>query len=114
MSFLTTRVTSPDVDDYKKMKRLLKYIEGTMDLPLKISIDSMNVTKWYVDSSHAVHNDMRGQTGACMTMGKGMTCSSSTKQKLNTRSSTESELVGLHDVLPQVIWTKRFIEVQGY
>ena len=30
------------------------------------------------------------------------------------RSSTESELIGVYDVLPQVLWTKQFLEEQGW
>ena len=30
-----------------------------------------------------------------------------------TRSSTESEEVGIYDVLPQILWTKKFLEDQG-
>jgi len=33
---------------------------------------------------------------------------------VNTRSSTESELVGVDDLVSKVIWTKRFIEAQGF
>ena len=32
----------------------------------------------------------------------------------NTRSSTKAELVGLYDVLPQIIWTHNFLLAQGY
>ena len=35
-------------------------------------------------------------------------------QKLNTISSTEAELVGVDDDLPQILWEKYFIKVQGY
>jgi hypothetical protein len=35
-------------------------------------------------------------------------------QKLNTKSSTKAEIVGIDDVLPQALWTKYFMEVQGY
>ena len=38
----------------------------------------------------------------------------STKQKLNTRSSTESELVGVDDMMPIIIWTRHFLLSQGY
>jgi hypothetical protein len=38
----------------------------------------------------------------------------STKQKLNTKSSTEAELVGASDYLPHAIWCKKFLEQQGY
>ena len=38
----------------------------------------------------------------------------SSGQKMNTKSSSESELVGADDLLPTVLWTKYFIEAQGY
>ena len=40
--------------------------------------------------------------------------SKSSKQKLNTKSSTEAELVGASDYLPHAIWAKKFMEAQGY
>ena len=36
------------------------------------------------------------------------------KQKLNSRSSTEAELIGVDDAITQVLWTKLFMEAQGY
>jgi hypothetical protein len=38
----------------------------------------------------------------------------SKKQKLNTKRSTECELVGVDDASPQMLWTRYFIEGQGY
>ena len=38
----------------------------------------------------------------------------STKQKVNTRSSTEAELVGVNDAIGMALWTKQFLECQGY
>ena len=69
---------------------------------------------WYVDASFAVHPNMRGHTGGGLTMGRGFPSSVSTKQKLNTRSSTESELVGVDDMMPIIIWTHHFLLSQGY
>jgi len=51
---------------------------------------------------------------ATLGLGKGSVFSMSTKQKINTKSSTESELVGVDDGMPMVIWTRRFLEEQGY
>ncbi len=47
-------------------------------------------------------------------MGIGFPITASTKQKLNTRSSTESELVGVNDMMPIIIWTCYFLLLQGY
>ena len=49
-----------------------------------------------------------------MTMGTGALQSGSAKQKLNTRSSTEAEWVGVDDVISKILWTKFFKEEQGY
>ena len=49
-----------------------------------------------------------------MTFGKGAVQSLSKKQKLNTRSSTEAELVEADNVATQILWTKHFMEAQGY
>jgi hypothetical protein len=47
-------------------------------------------------------------------MGKGSIYSKSTRQRLNTKSSTEADLVGVYDLMPQVLWTKYFLEAQGF
>ena len=91
--FLTTRMKTPDEDDWGMLKRVLKYLNGTKFLKLKISVEDLGILKWYVDGSHNTHWDCKGHGGAMFTMGKGATSSYSRKVKLNTRSSTETELV---------------------
>ena len=48
------------------------------------------------------------------TMGKGAIVSSSTKQKVNSRSSTEAELIATDDKISKIITIKRFLEHQGF
>ncbi len=114
IAFLCTRVQQPTKHDYNKLSRVVKYLRKTKDLVLRLSGDNLNVVKWWVDASYAVHKDMRSHTGGTMSMGTGAIYSTSKKQKLNTKSSTEAELVGVDDVLPQALWTKYFMEAQGY
>ena len=71
----------------------MKYLNGTQDMKLTLSTKNLRSIKWYVDTSFAVHPDFRSQTGGTMTIRKGAVQSLSKKQKLNTRSSTEAELV---------------------
>ena len=49
-----------------------------------------------------------------MTFGRGMIDGSSSGQKINTTSSTEAEVVGVHDNMPAILWTRYFMEAQGY
>ena len=77
-------------------------------------MDKSNLLQWWVDAAYANHPDMKGQTGATCTMGHGSIYSNSLKQKLVARSSTEAELIGMHDILPQILWTRNFLMAQGY
>ena len=43
-----------------------------------------------------------------------MLLSKSQKQKLNTKSSTEGEIVGVSDYLPNVVWARMFLNEQGF
>ena len=47
-------------------------------------------------------------------MGKGSFFIVSCKQKLNTRSSTEAELVVVYDCLAHLLWIRNFLLAQGY
>ena len=93
---------------------MMKYLNGTHDMKLTLCAENLRSIKWYVDASFTVHPDFRSQTGGTKTFRKGVIQSLSKKQKLNTRSSTEAELVGADDVASQILWTKHFMEAQGY
>ncbi len=83
-------------------------------MPLILEATELNIIKWWVDASFAVHPDMRSHTGGVMTPGKGTIYGTSTRQKIDTKSSAEAELVGVNDVMPHVLWTRYFLEAQGY
>ena len=111
---MTSKVKKPEHDDFKKLVRLLGYLQGTIDLPLTLGANKTGVVKWWADASYAVRNDMKSQTGGTASLGRGSVISMSKKQKLNTKSSTEAELVAADDVMAQMIWTKNFLVAQGY
>jgi hypothetical protein len=100
VSFLCGCLQEPNVDDYKKLGRVMKYLQATIDLPLILSADGSSHVQWWVDSSFAVHMDMKGHTGGTMSLRTGFIYSTLGKQKLVTWSSTECEVVRAHDVLP--------------
>ena len=47
-------------------------------------------------------------------MGTGFLISSSTKHKLNTIISTESDTVGVDDFMTSITWTINFLNTQDY
>lgn len=114
ISFLCTRVSRSTVQDWVKLKRLLQYLHNTIELNRVLGADDLSVLRTWVDASYAVHEDMKSHTGGAISMGRGAFMCKATKQKLNTKSSTEAELVGASDYLPSTIWARMFLEAQGY
>ena len=114
IAFLCTRVKDPDVDDWEKLKRLLCFLSETINDVRVIGASSMEILHTWIDASFAVHDDMKGHTGGTMSFGKGVLHAKSSKQKLNTKSSTETELIGVSEYIPYTIWMKNFLHEQGY
>ena len=114
IAFMTTRVREPNEGDWKKLVKMMNYLKATKDDIASMSADDTGTIKWHVDAAFAVHKDMKSHTGATMSLGSGTICSISTKQKVNTRSSTEAELIGFDDVVSKILWSKLFIEAQGF
>mmetsp|Transcript_26579 Transcript_26579/g.37695 ORF Transcript_26579/g.37695 Transcript_26579/m.37695 type:complete len:99 (+) Transcript_26579:1776-2072(+) len=92
----------------------MKYLQQTRNITLILDVDDPIKTQWWVDAAYAVHPSMKGHTGGVMSLGRGAVYSTVNTQKLVTRSLTECELVGLHDVMPQIIWTNNFLTAQGF
>ena len=112
--FLATRVRDPTEQDWQKLVRLMSFLEQTKDDLLTLEANEEQSNEYWIDAAFAVHPDYRSHTGAIQTLGKGAISSISTKQKVNSRSSTEAELIGIDDVILKVLWSKRFIEAQGF
>ena len=114
IAFLTTRVKEPDEQDWFKLMKLMSYLNYSQNDVLTLHADDKATITWYLDAAFAVHNDFKSHTGATMNLGNGSIQSISTKQKVNTRSSTEAELVSMDDIISKVLWTKLFLQAQGY
>ncbi len=103
IAFLIMRVRSPDTEDWEKLRHLMEYLRGDRKRPLILGPNNEGMLMWYVDALFAVHPNMCGHTGGGMIMGRGFPISVSTKQKLNIKSSNESELVGVDDMMPNIM-----------
>lgn len=114
VAFLTTRVVQPTMDDWKKLKRGIRYLRGSKDRFLTLEAGEGIDIHWWIDASFAVHPDMHSHTGSTMSLGHGSVYSTSRKQRINTKSSTEAELVGVDDTVPLVVWTRHFLMAQGF
>ena len=114
VAFLTSRVQRATVQDQAKLDRGLKYLNSEPEIGLVFRDEGDIQVFGHTDASFAVHPEAQSHTGSTITMGGGSLFAKSTRQKIVTKSSTESELVGLSDSVPQIIWTRDFLTAQGY
>ena len=100
ISYLCTRVTKNDIDDWGKLKRLIAFIKFTIDDTRIIGANDLHRIFTWIDAAYAVNADMRSQTGGATSLvlrGLHAKCS---KQKFNVKSSTEAQLVGASEYMP--------------
>ena len=95
--------------DYMKLGRVISYLKEIVRLPLVISAYSIGTLILNIDASFTVHQDCKCHTRACLTLGHGSVLSLSSKQKINTKSSTKAELVRVDDAMTFVMWMKHFL-----
>ena len=109
IAFLCTRVSKSTDEDWNKLRRLLKYLNVTIYMPRILVANGLEILQTWVDASYVTHQYMRGHTDAAMSTGVGLAHNKSGKQKLNTKSSIKSEVVGACDYMSWMIWAKRFL-----
>ncbi len=108
IAFLCTRVSKSTHGDWEKLRRLLKYLYRTMDMPRILKMNGGIELALWADASFACHHDMKSHTGMALGLGGAIIATGSSKQKLVTRSSTEAELVGASDTIAWSIWLGNF------
>jgi hypothetical protein len=113
VAYLCTRVKAPTRDDQVKLSRVLKYLNGTQESVQVLKPTAAMQLEGYIDASFGCHEDGKSHTGLVVALGGCTVLCMSSKQKMVTRDSTESELVGLSDKLMTVVQCYDFMCAQG-
>jgi hypothetical protein len=87
------------------VKRILRYLRGTMHDGLLISSSNQLTIEGFTDADWGAQpDDRRSVSGYLIYLGGNLISWSSTKQKLVSRSSAESEYRGLVLATAEIIW----------
>jgi hypothetical protein len=119
LSYLTTTVSNPTNEDYLKLKRVGRYLNGTkrLNLNLECSNTGSLTVNISIDAALAIQPDGKSQTGSSTSFGNNsggsVECRSS-KQQVVAKGSSEAELIGVSDELSPALWLVNFIKSQGY
>ena len=106
---LATKCSKPDTTDSIKLNRIYGYLKGTKHQKLIIKPRNTQLTLW-ADASHGVHLDKRSHTGIIVELGGAPILVESSKQKMNSHSSTESELISLNDGVKRLRFVKHLTD----
>lgn len=81
---------------------MIKYVNGTKTMYICIEPEKDGILniRAYVNASFEVHKEFRSHNGIVVTFGSGRIYFRSTNQRLDTTSSTESELVAVSNSMP--------------
>nr|GEZ35564.1 uncharacterized mitochondrial protein AtMg00810-like [Tanacetum cinerariifolium] len=89
------------------VKRIFKYLRGTVNRGLWYPMDSSIALTAYVDADHAGCQDTRQSTsGSMQLLGDRLVSWSSKRQKSAAISSTKAEYIALSGCCAQVLWMR--------
>ena len=91
---------------------MLEFLKATINDNRIMGADSLRDPYVWVNTSCVIHSNMRGHTGGLMSVGLGTIHNKSLKQKLNTRSTIEFELVGVSEYLPYDLLQVNFLSIR--
>ena len=114
VSFLCTRGSKIDEDDWLKLNRAIAYVKCTIDDVRIIGASSLTDVYTWIDAAYTMNPDIKSQTGGAMSLDVGVLNAKINKQKLNVKSSIEIEIVGTSEYMPYNLWLLMFMNMQGY
>nr|GFD26519.1 uncharacterized mitochondrial protein AtMg00810-like [Tanacetum cinerariifolium] len=95
---------NPNEHHVSAVKRIFRYLNGTINLGLWFSKDSVFDLTAYSDADHAgSHLDRKSTSGSVQFLGDKLVCWSSKKQKCVSISTAESEYVMVSGCCAQVL-----------
>ncbi|XP_019155374.1 PREDICTED: uncharacterized protein LOC109152241 [Ipomoea nil] len=105
---------SPTVDHWGMVKRVLRYVKGTVDYGLRLSASTSTSIQAYSDSDWAgCPVDRKSTSGYAVFLGSNLVSWLSQKQRTVARSSTEAEYKALADVASEVTWVVSLLRELG-
>ena len=117
VSFGATHSVNPTRGDFDELIHCLKYLQSTADIGLILKAGVPNrqlILKCYVDASYLTHPDSKSHQGYCLSFGDiGSFYSKSTKQKLVSTSSTQSEIRALQTLVVEIIFINELCKELG-
>ncbi|GJZ52198.1 hypothetical protein Tco_0606713 [Tanacetum coccineum] len=101
----------PTEKHLQAVKRIFRYLKGTINMGLWYSKDTDMSLTAYADADHVGYQDTKCSTsGSAQFLGDKLVSWSSKKQKCTTISSTEAEYIALSGCCAQILWISQLTD----
>lgn len=113
VSVASRSLENPTSDDFIKVKRIFRYLQGTSDHEIVYKPDhKKGIIECYSDADHGGdHSSGRSTTGVMCLYSGGAISWLSQKQASVAISTTESEIVAASEAAREVVWLKRLLSI---
>ncbi|KAK4359715.1 hypothetical protein RND71_021944 [Anisodus tanguticus] len=100
----------PRVEHMNAIKRIIRYIQGTLDYGLHLYPSSISTLVSYIDADWGDCPDTRRSTsGYCVFLGDNLISWSAKRQAMLSRSSAEVEYRGVANVVAEICWLRNLL-----
>ena len=106
VGYLKSVVNQPTEEDKMKLLKVMKYLNGTKEYGRVMRHDSDDIFRIMSDGGHNCHKNFRGQNGIVYKMGNNVIHIKCSKQKLQSRSTAETELITMDIAVEEGLWLK--------
>jgi hypothetical protein len=103
-------VAKPSYEHVQAVKRILRYIRGTIETGIIFKRDESNVLIGYADADFAGHADDSRSTSGYMFLLNGPISWSSRRQRLTALSTTEAEIYALAEAAKEAVWISNLLK----
>ena len=105
VNYVCQRMHLPTNSDFGHLKRILRYLKGTLQMRLHLRRDDCLTLSAYCDSDWAgCLETRRSTTGFCTLLGQNLISWSAKRQPTVSRSSTEAEYRALGATAQEIAW----------
>ncbi|GJR16214.1 ribonuclease H-like domain-containing protein [Tanacetum coccineum] len=99
----------PREPHFSALKRILRYVQGTLDYGLQLFSSTTDSLIAYSDADWVVAPTRRSTSGYCVFLGNNLLSWSSKRQPTLSRSSAEAEYRGVANAVAETCWIRNLL-----